>query len=291
MTQPTAPSPVPAADQPVPAEYDLLCENCGYSLIGLMHTTRCPECGVSFNPNELPLARVPWLYRNRLGAIRSFCSTVMAILTGPRKFAAELCRPIRISASDAKEFRQILIVLSVLSVTTGALGWAVWEYYFTFPLVLPQRDLLMMMAMSVSGFVALCVFVTLATDLPTFIWRGLASSPLYLAPLHHYAAAPLALIPVAVYLALAGRIIIQWSGVVILPSVLMIAMGIVIAIYMALMLWSMPIIFMEIATHCSIWRKLALGLYLPFHWLMILAMCFLGWFVSAILVGHLLGVM
>src|SRR5436190_1334614 len=57
---------IPSPDQPVPDEFDLLCEHCGYSLVGLTTTNRCPECGEEFDPAVLPLARVPWLFRKRL---------------------------------------------------------------------------------------------------------------------------------------------------------------------------------------------------------------------------------
>ena len=56
--QPAPTSVIVSPDQPVPAEFDLLCEGCGYSLIGLM-VDRCPECGASFDATALPLARVP----------------------------------------------------------------------------------------------------------------------------------------------------------------------------------------------------------------------------------------
>src|SRR6188508_3216904 len=61
--------------QPVPAQYDQICEGCGYSLIGLM-TDRCPECGERFDPDALPLARVPWLFRRSLGTFTAYFRTI-----------------------------------------------------------------------------------------------------------------------------------------------------------------------------------------------------------------------
>ena len=99
------PAPVSIApDQPVPAEFDLLCESCGYSLVGLM-VERCPECGQPFDATQLPLARVPWLYRKRLGRVGAYVQTLRLALLSPRAFAAELCRPVRISAQGRREVR------------------------------------------------------------------------------------------------------------------------------------------------------------------------------------------
>src|SRR4051794_30257526 len=37
----------------VPAEYDVFCEGCGYSLAGIA-ADRCPECGRAYDPAERP---------------------------------------------------------------------------------------------------------------------------------------------------------------------------------------------------------------------------------------------
>jgi hypothetical protein len=42
---------MPRDDQPVPAELNLHCTDCGYSLTGLLER-RCPECGEPFDPRE-----------------------------------------------------------------------------------------------------------------------------------------------------------------------------------------------------------------------------------------------
>src|SRR5687768_16311267 len=85
----------------VPAEYDVFCEACGYSLIGIA-ADRCPECGAAYDPNELPFARIPWLHRRRIGRLRAYAATVWGVLWRPRRFAEELCRPVRVSAADAR---------------------------------------------------------------------------------------------------------------------------------------------------------------------------------------------
>src|SRR3954468_12080260 len=111
----------PAPDQPVPDEFDLLCEHCGYSLVGLTASNRCPECGEEFDPNDLPLARVPWLFRTRRGKVASYVQTVQLILQNPTAFARELCRPVRVSAKDAKQFRRATIRIAMLTCVLGAI--------------------------------------------------------------------------------------------------------------------------------------------------------------------------
>src|SRR5687767_8684223 len=92
----------------VPAEYDVFCESFGYGLIGIT-ADRCPECGAAYDGNELPFARVPWLHRRRLGRVRAYLATVRMVTFSPRRFAEELCRPVRISADDAKRFRRATV--------------------------------------------------------------------------------------------------------------------------------------------------------------------------------------
>src|SRR3954447_2307955 len=116
---PDAPSqaslPVFDSGAEVPSEYDIFCEGCGYSLAGSV-TDRCPECGRAYDPNELPFARIPWLHRRRIGRWRAYWATVRMIIRKPRRFALELCRPVRVSAADARLFRRATIRLAVASV-------------------------------------------------------------------------------------------------------------------------------------------------------------------------------
>src|SRR4051794_9109758 len=94
-----APDHTPSRHDPaheVPPEYDVFCEGCGYSLAGIA-ADRCPECGRPYDPAELPFARVPWLHRRRIGFWRAYVKTVAMVLLTPRRFARELCRPVRVS--------------------------------------------------------------------------------------------------------------------------------------------------------------------------------------------------
>jgi hypothetical protein len=268
--QPPAPIPVltVSPDQPVPDEFDLLCEGCGYSLIGLM-VDRCPECGGAFDATALPLARVPWLYRKRLGRLSAYAKTLRFALLSPGKFAAELCRPVRISAADAHRFRILTIRVAALGVVLGLAGYCQYVVNF-WP---PRPTSAWMVGACLAAWLVTFVFLRMATDLPTFIWRGMPGRTYDLSPLHQYAAAPLALfLPAAiVFVALtfglgAGMITsgeLTEAGALVLVALIAIVLA---------WSWAAPLIFMQVATRCSVGRVALLALYLPVHWVLMAAL-------------------
>jgi hypothetical protein len=264
----------PHPENPVPDEFDLLCDQCSYSLVGLT-CDRCPECGHRFDHTELPLARVPWLYRRRIGARRAYSRTWRMIVSRPREFAAELCRPVRISQEDARLFRRRTIRRNVISgglIAACMIAWVLRQEALGGGLPSPKADprsYAMLVGGYIGGILALWAFLSLATDLPTFIWRGLDRSPDDLAPLHHYASAPLALAPYAMLLiavvALPGGSHPQGIGAIVLACVAVFCVT-----ALVLMLWQIPQLLMRAGAPCSGRRKLALAVYLPFHWLLML---------------------
>ena len=272
-----APPPTPSPpvtvshDQPVPAEFDLLCESCGYSLVGLM-IDRCPECGDSFDATQLPLARVPWLYRKRLGRASAYLGTLWLALFSPRTFAAELCRPVRISVSDAHRFRVMTITLGALAVFVGVAGIS----HATLSLWPPRPLTAGLLGISFAAFVGSLAILRLATDLPTFIWRGLPGNSEDLSPLHHYACAPLAvLMPVAV--AFVALILVVQAPMVASRELTDIGALVLLAMSVPVVLWTwlQALLLMRTATRCSAGRVVALALYLPLHWLMSWTLVFL----------------
>lgn len=265
-------SSLPSAVEPVPNEYDLLCEQCGYSLIGLMET-RCPECGKDFDPAALPLARVPWLYRSRLGRQRAYWRTVWHVLSDPAGFAVELCRPVRIRAADAYAFRRRTIRIAVIGV---AIPLAILMGILLDNSIRWSVDAIELAATNILGLVifviVLSIFLRLGTDLPTFIWKGLSSNPNDLAPVHQYASAPLAATPMFVLVVIGlGFWEFHWSlrqqltfTFVSIPAFLLIEY-ILIARTAAAM--------MRGATGCSVGRQVGLFAYLAIHWLMMAILC------------------
>ena len=267
----------PAA--PVPEEYDVFCHSCGYSLVGLAGD-RCPECGTPFNPNELPYARVPWLHRRRIGRIRAYWRTVRQVVLGPQAFSEELCRPVRISAADARRFRHVTIYLAA---TSGLVGTLAVMWINGVPFRGPPGEVAFGLGMLAGWWLAAVVFLRLATDMPVFIWKGLPSlPPSELAPLHHYAAAPLALAPLVMLVSgILPTLAVEYRTPDDLQSLTK-AVGWAAAVGWVLLLWGMPLALMKGATRCGPRRVALLGLYLPFHALL---MAFLTALIAAVVVS------
>lgn len=259
---------------PVPEEYDVFCHACGYSLIGLTGE-RCPECGRPFEPGELPYARVPWLHRRRIGCWPAYWGTVRQVVWRPRAFAEELCRPVRISADDAKRFRRLTVYVAATSIVTavivvtwlnGALAvmWRTW------------RDAAGFMLLAAWGWVAAIVFLRLATDMPLFIWKGLPSLPaIELAPLHHYAAAPLAYAPLVSAVALGLPALAAYANAPPWAQQLSLGLGVLAVAGWLFVCWLTPLVLMRAATGCGRRRVALLAAYLPLHALIMLTLVWL----------------
>jgi hypothetical protein len=281
-TPPSPPRPVFDSGGEVPPEYDVFCEGCGYSLVGIV-ADRCPECGRTYDPNDLPFARVPWLHRRRIGRWRAYWATVRMILFHPRRFAHELCRPVRISAADARLFRRVTLriaLLSMLATVLGVVGMVEAQSISQLSIEEAIAPVLMLTFFTL----AFAVFLALATDMPLFIWKGLPSRPPNeLAPVHHYAAAPLALTPLVAVVWIgavaAGRIVsgdeIEFLGELAIAIAL---------IALVLSVWVVPLVLMRSATGCRAARVIALAVYLPVHWALMAIMSGLGF---AVVIGLL----
>jgi hypothetical protein len=264
--------------QPVPEDFVFLCEACGYCLIGLT-SPRCPECGHEFSADEIKLARIPWLFRKRYGPVRAYVKTVIMGTFHPVRFAREMSRPVRISADDAKMFRRVVIRVTLgMALVTGVaclggvIGFQIWKYGTA---SFPKREILKLSGLIPAGMVGLWLFLWLASDMPTFIWRGLPADPLDLAPLHRYAIAPLGFVPVLALLSMMAGLIMFKLYDIRLGLFTLQACSTVLLIVMALFLWLIPVIMMGSATRCSIWRQLLLAAYLPLHWAIIYLLSFL----------------
>ncbi len=181
----------------------------------------------------------------------------------------------RISEQDAYRFRMVTILIASFGVALAVAGFL--QYVVSF---WPPRPTSASMAAACAGaWLVMFIFLRLATDLPTFIWRGLPGKSDDLSPLHQYAAAPLVLLfPAAVVFV--GLIFVLGSLFVARDSLTTKGTFATLAIGASVLLWAWltALIFMRTATRCSFGRVAGLGLYLPAHWLM---MWLLVWLIIA----------
>jgi hypothetical protein len=126
------------------------------------------------------------------------------------------------------------------------------------------------------------LLLRLATDMPLFIWKGLPQlKPTELAPLHHYAAAPVALLPLVLAVVI-GLPAFAWYINAPPLAAQLAAVGALAAILCWLYLcWRTPLVLMKAATGCDARRVTMLGLYLPLHWLL---MALMVWMIAILVV-------
>src|SRR5438128_903575 len=94
----------------VPAETDLLCEGCGYTLNGLPESGNCPECGKPI-AQSIDAGRVPSPWEQARDT-SSFLSTTSAVLLRPTSFFRTLAT--RIDEKPARRFARIHWLIAAL---------------------------------------------------------------------------------------------------------------------------------------------------------------------------------
>jgi hypothetical protein len=113
---------MPAAGSIVPAETDLLCEACGYTLNGLPRDGNCPECGTpisqSIGDHREPAAV------ERSPSLQTFVRTTAAVLLRPRVFYRTLAT--RFDSATAARFSQVHRVIAATLFGLAAGGHVLW---------------------------------------------------------------------------------------------------------------------------------------------------------------------
>ena len=104
------------------------CAACGYDLRGQVEP-RCPECGTTFDPRELPVPPIPWVQRAERDAFGAYWATVGWVLTGPLAAGRTIAGAWVFLDVSARRFRRIIVgqavvsaLLLVLFATVRAIG-------------------------------------------------------------------------------------------------------------------------------------------------------------------------
>jgi hypothetical protein len=176
------------------AELDPLCPFCGYILRGI-ESPRCPECGNDIDYAALHEPQIPWVHRKRIGGLRAYWRTVWLVMFQPRRFAAEIGRPVRLR--DAQLFRLSTLVRVYLPLLAGTIVFylfeplqrlshtlANWAYNNTWPVIV--------------GHLCLILFLAAASGLPSYFFHPKHSTPEHenrAIALSYYTVAPFAFLP------------------------------------------------------------------------------------------------
>src|SRR5688500_18730383 len=202
----------------VPAETDLLCEGCGYTLNGLPEDSRCPECGKPIEESIGHDRQAPSLERGRgrgpLQRLGGFLATSGSVLFRPTQFYRTLKTRDRLST--ARHFAWIHWGLT--SLLFGAAAYVHAEWYVR---VLAVPDLRFgwwtLVTFAAVAFAAIAATTLLAARLTTWeaTYRGIrlplpvVRRGLYYHAAHYLPVAVVALATVIGYQVLLARRVID----------------------------------------------------------------------------------
>ena len=108
----------------IPAENDLLCEACGYTLNGLPEDSNCPECGKPIAESAGVHRTRPLWEREHAGFLRRFFSTTVDVLFRPTHFYRTLAT--RGSVGEARTFAMLHMLITALLVSRAIVGHSRW---------------------------------------------------------------------------------------------------------------------------------------------------------------------
>ena len=258
-----------------PADLDLVCPGCGYSLHGIA-SERCPECGMAVDRAGLSVSRLPWAHRREIGGVRAYWRTNLMVLLRPRMLAQEMNRPVRFA--DSQRFRHVTVLLGCFPVLVWGVG-----------LLLDAVSLSGLLHGSKLGWTLEgidCVAIALGAWLLLFMLTGVASY-FYHPPslpivrqnraisLSYYTCAPLAwaVVP-AVLFGLAAGIESEFRN----PDDERLAFGLIFlgtgaSLLIVVLWWWRLLTLMRRTTHCGLARSFAMALYLPVSWIMLYCVC------------------
>lgn len=130
---------MPTEQRIVPADTDILCERCGYTLNGLPETSNCPECGEPIASSTSRDGRTLSSYEINPTS-RTFWQTTWQVILQPRRFYRMLAG--RAETLESQAFAVRCRQLSSLAFSLCAIWHGVWMAMTTnLPFMFPRlRD-------------------------------------------------------------------------------------------------------------------------------------------------------
>jgi hypothetical protein len=115
----------------VPAESDILCEGCGYTLNGLPEDGRCPECGKPVAESRDAARAAPAWEHPEVHRPAAFVSTTAAVIFRPTQFYRTLAT--RLRTEPAKDFARWHWLIAAALFTLSAYIHSWWEFGSLYP--------------------------------------------------------------------------------------------------------------------------------------------------------------
>ncbi len=269
-----------AAEAQIPeagAAAGLYCPHCGYDLRTLA-TDACPECGGAVDLAALKRSQIPWTHRDEIGFVRGFWRTAWRVTFKTQFFSHEVARPVDLA--EAKRFRLwVVLWLAIGMMLPGAIHIILARTVMSVLSPVTGQGII---AFVIPAFVLLGVFLYGFTGLHTYWFH-----PHHLdveqqnraVALSYYACAPLAYLPLFVWMVAIGfwiatvaddaRSLLTFNIAVVAD---LLAGGAAIASIIAF--WRVAWVMVRFAALRGPWGQLTLVLGLPLAWVFLALLIF-----------------